>query len=262
MNDFKQCRVARSVRFFKQSFEERYELDAYKDPSQPAVFFGCYTQPDYAAIARHKGPMLMVWCGTDAQRIRAKFFISRPQIRHIAKSNFIARDLERKGLSFERIGIHGSDLHDLALAPLGTDVYVYMPKNREHQFAPETVNQVQRKLRKVKFHTSSGAGHWNRQELIDIYRRCAIGLRLTKHDGCANTVLELGVMGRKCVHNGDQPNAVPYRNAEGIARVIEEQRAKAGRTHTWLKDAMRDYVTPPSDWLMLSHWWDDDAPFA
>lgn len=49
-----------------------------------------------------------------------------------------------------------------------------------------------------------------RKDLIEIYKQCFMGLRLTVFDGNANTALELGLMGRKVMSINDFPNCMKW----------------------------------------------------
>ena len=50
-----------------------------------------------------------------------------------------------------------------------------------------------------------------------------MGLRLTNIDGLPNTVLEMGLMGRHCIHNGNTPNSLNYKSVEDIINHINNE---------------------------------------
>jgi hypothetical protein len=250
-----QCRTSRAVRFFGPAFTARHGLEDYSDRATPALFFGVYHRADLEALRKHEAPAVVLWAGSDALRIdRAFFRARRDRVFHLAQSRSIERDLRRAGLPYRRLNVHGSDLDDLTLEPLGTDVYVYQPRSRAALFAPAVTARVRRAMPGVRFHIVGSHREHPREELIALYRQCCIGLRLTSHDGCANTVLELGMMGRRCVHNGDQPNAVGWKTPGDVVRAIKTERGKAGRTHRWMPDAIRKHLELPQDWLDVDFW--------
>lgn len=49
---------------------------------------------------------------------------------------------------------------------------------------------------------------------------CFLGLRFTCFDGNANTSIELGLMGRKCICLNDYPNCVHW-NFENLYKIID-----------------------------------------
>ena len=81
-----------------------------------------------------------------------------------------------------------------------------------------------------------------------------MGLRLIDHDGLSNTVVEMGLMGRKTVHNGSVPACLRYRNIDDIFNHIEIERRKIGSVQTEVSEATKRYVTLPKGWLDRSFW--------
>ncbi len=67
------------------------------------------------------------------------------------------------------------------------------------------------------------------EEIPSIYKQCFLGIRLTQQDGNANTVQEMGLMGIKCVHNGEFPNAINWFNLNDIIKIINEEKKKIGK---------------------------------
>jgi len=61
---------------------------------------------------------------------------------------------------------------------------------------------------------------YSREQVLEMYKKSFIGLRFTEHDGLSNTVCEMGLMGRRMIHNGDTPNCIPYEK-NNINDIIE-----------------------------------------
>ena len=58
---------------------------------------------------------------------------------------------------------------------------------------------------------------YSNKDLINIYKKCFIGLRLTNNDGNANTIQELGLMGIRCIHiDNIFPNVITYDKEDKI----------------------------------------------
>ena len=79
-----------------------------------------------------------------------------------------------------------------------------------------------------------GDGEINYNDMENIYKHCYIGLRLTPHDGNANQVIELGLMGIKTVYNGGGPSSLPYKSLNDIINHIENEKNTIGITDSIL----------------------------
>ena len=66
-------------------------------------------------------------------------------------------------------------------------------------------------------------GQYSNEQIVNIYKSCFIGLRLTSYDGNANTVQELGLLGLTCIHNGDFCNSLNYNNIDDIIKHINKE---------------------------------------
>jgi hypothetical protein len=88
------------------------------------------------------------------------------------------------------------------------------------------------------------------EEMPSIYSQCFLGLRLTMHDGLPNSVLEMGLMGRRSVYNGDIPGAIPYTSFNGIVDAIQKERKKVGNSgNQEISNEIRGMLDISNDWL-------------
>jgi hypothetical protein len=69
---------------------------------------------------------------------------------------------------------------------------------------------------------------FNSSQMPNVYSKCFLGLRLTKHDGISATVQELGMMGIKTIHNGSTPSCINYTNVKDIIEIIEREKENIG----------------------------------
>ena len=75
-------------------------------------------------------------------------------------------------------------------------------------------------------------------------------MRLTPHDGLSNVVVELGLMGRRCISNDWVPNAIPWTpDPARIVATIRAEQVHVGRTDEDTADAVRAYVNIGEAWL-------------
>ena len=66
----------------------------------------------------------------------------------------------------------------------------------------------------------AGYDTFTKEELVDVYSQCFLNLRLTPHDGCPNTNIEMGLMGRRSIYNGDLPASIPWKSVDDICQSI------------------------------------------
>jgi hypothetical protein len=88
---------------------------------------------------------------------------------------------------------------------------------------------------------------YDKRALNGIYQECFAGLRLTKFDGLPNTVLEMGLLGRPCIYNGDIPTSVHYSSVRDICfellRLYRDRHKYNQIAHT-----ISNYITLPESW--------------
>jgi hypothetical protein len=76
-----------------------------------------------------------------------------------------------------------------------------------------------------------------------IYSHCYLSLRLVKHDGNANQVIETGLMGINTIHNGECPSAIEFNNYQDVLDIIEKNKVKIGTKDTLLASQVKEYCT-------------------
>ena len=94
----------------------------------------------------------------------------------------------------------------------GGNVYHYGTHQRMWYYGTDLMKKLEKKWVGDKYPKiyKTTQGSYNRKELYDIYKDCFVGVRLTEHDNMAMSVIEMGLMGRYSIFNGDVPCAVPY----------------------------------------------------
>ena len=88
----------------------------------------------------------------------------------------------------------------------------------------------------------------------EIYKSSFIGLRLTPHDGLPETVLEMGMMGRRCVWNGDFPGCYRWETEQDIIDAILKERENIGKTNYKLVEDINNYMEQGNDWLKTKYY--------
>jgi len=251
------CKLNNDQSIFK-SLLKRYDLKRYKystDKNKPCVFYGLYAT-DIDKFQRHKSLIVLVWRGTDAtHKDRVKLAKKKTNVKHIAISSFVQQDLDAFSIKYKKIPITSTDISSFHPCAIGDEIYVYVPKKRREFFGSHIIDELKSKC-KFKINVVESSGQYSREELKKVYERCFIGLRLTPHDGLPNQVVEMGLMGRKNIYNGDTPNAISWKNVDDILDTIDRESKNVGLVDCDTASAMRNYVTVSDFWLDTGYWSD------
>lgn len=249
----KQLEASEAVIFFYNAMAKKYNLIDYSNNKEPVLFMGCYNNKDLKKIINHKGFVLLLWLGTDAMRItsqRAKL-LNKSNIFHICSSGYIEKDLKRAGLRFKRINL-AITTHKPNPQPLGDFVYFYYGRNNPEFYGLSIVKRFKDKYKDIEFIFAT-KGTFPIWQMPEIYKSCFIGLRLTPHDGLPQTVLEMGMMGRKCVWNGDFPGCYQWKTEQDIINAIYKERENIGKTNHKLIEDINNYMES-GDWLNTEYY--------
>lgn len=175
----------------------------------------------------------------------------------IAISPWILEDLKKMGVpetNYRQINLLGSNIHKILntnyIKQRGDHVYCYTSLSQTYNL--NLVKKIYKKLilknNKIKFYICTNPLYYDinkdiieefnssnenifypnklvsfkRDELYtSIYPNVFIGMRLTDHDGNSNTVCELGGLGIKCIHNGNQPNCIKW-NKNNLDEIVDK----------------------------------------
>jgi hypothetical protein len=212
---------------FAEAMANKYDLELNNSPQikmdEPLFMFGCYNEKQiWRALQHNAGGQLTVicWAGSDANNLKnlSGVFNHFPKIKHIAISPWIAADLGMNALPFYRIPITPYDYSDIKSEPLGDSIYMYKPDSAIYNGG--IYHKIKEALPDYNFIECNWGDH-TREEMMEIYKKCFIGLRFTEHDGLSNTVCEMGMMGRMVINNGDVPNCIKYKSIEDIIAHIK-----------------------------------------
>jgi len=215
---------------FKIPFMKKYGMTNYLDKKQPVVMFGCYGSQIRVAL-ENKAHARIIWAGSDCWNfIKTGEYVEEvknaPHIDHVAISKFIEDDLKSVGIPCRLIPIVPMDNSDIQPKPLGSGIYVYKPG----AYNPGMIRRIKKALPEFKF-IETYHNAYSRNELLKLYGDSFMGLRFTNHDGMANTAIELGLMGRKIIWNGNTPNAIPF-DLHDFEKIIRDIRHEWKNRHT------------------------------
>jgi len=230
---------------FAEALAKKYSFTLNNSPQvkmdEPLFMFGCYSDKHiWRALHHNSGGQLTVicWAGSDASNLKhmSGIFNRFPNIKHIAISKWIAADLGMQALPYHRIPITPHDFSDIKPEPLGDSIYMYKPDSRIYNGG--IYEEVKKRLPEYNFIEVNWGDH-TRNEMMDIYKKCFIGLRFTEHDGLSNTVCEMGMMGRMVINNGEVPNCIPYND---IDRIITSITDRYTFTPEYVSNEVKEYL--------------------
>jgi hypothetical protein len=262
--NFKNIRISKSISFFTNNILITYpHLINKHDINKPTIFFGVYRFEDYEALRIHKSKGLIIWGGSDTLKVRlmkafeqnfGPIFKNRQRFYHIAQSNWISDDLKKLDYTHTLLPWYSLDKSKFKCVKKGDYIYIYLPNSF---YGSDIFEKIKQKLNgKYKF--VIGGGNMGTEKKIpydkmsEIYAKCFIGLRLVPHDGLGSTVQELGLMGIKCVHNGNSPSALNYKNADDIIKHIENEAKTIGFKDEELSREVNNYLHIPDDFFKVS----------
>jgi len=248
------------LKSFEDSFHKRWRTHKVTKRNEPMIVFGCFHQKQVDIIADWKALVVVVWVGSDSMYLRNNTYgvdytkiLHAPHVRHVAISKWIIDDLSACGVPHIYLPITHVDFEQFKPTPLGDKVYSYMPKGREELYGTAFVEQVKAKIPDIKFIQRYSHVETPHSMMKELYDQCFIGLRPTAHDGQPTTVAEMGLMGRRVIHNGLAPNCILWHSVDGIIEIIrqEQKRAVQHNTDIELAKQVREFLDIGDSWLNI-----------
>lgn len=262
---------------FLEENRKAYNLKEYNDDYSPSIFYGIYREEDVRAIEKNKSLKLVIFCGGDVNHdvpligntnLRSAIIIEKikriaaiPKVRFISISSFISQSLQKISIPYKQIPYMGVDLNLYKASSKGNCIYLYTSPPESFVYGEELYIKLMEKYSNIKFIVTCCKYYYDqyvnfnkemkhdmkcydKNTLInEIYPKCFIGLRLTKHDGLAGTVQELGLLGIKSIHNGTSPSSLNYKNFDDICKHIDNEMKTIGTTDNELAQKVKTYLT-------------------
>lgn len=268
-NMIRQCRVSPSIPFYADKFPKKYGLNPYTTPFTPAFFFGCYTREDLKVIQEHTSTAVVIWAGTDALTMRKALEGTGkhpfgPNVYHIAISKFIADDLDALGIPYKRLPLNNVDEDKFKPVPRGTAVYCYCPDHDREKYGGKLLDEVMALMPDKEFIVQRTLDP--NVDMPAIYAKCGVGLRLLEHDGLSNTVVELGLMGRRVLWKGDTPNTndytvvAPHQTEAYLIKFAIDAILSNPSYHDEISQGMKEYLALPPNWKSIHYYAPQSKP--
>lgn len=253
----KQCKMLNNIqeKTFKNFFK-KCSLKKYSNINKPAIFFSLW---NFRSIKKHKSFALIIWRGSDIIKMERKLKSIKKMnnVYHVAISSYIAKDLEKYNIKYKFIPVVGVDLKYFKPTLMGNEIYAYVPntnpKKYYERYGMEIIKKIQKKC-KYKINIVFN-NQYHRKELVKIYDKCFCGLRMTKHDGLPNQVIEMGLMGRRSFYNGNIPGSIKWdTNVEKIVPDIEQEAKKINTISYKHSEEIRKFIDIGDKWLDTDYW--------
>jgi len=249
------CHVSKALKYFENSFMNKYGLSKYGKVDEPFIKFGMYYSEDYRTVLYSQSPVIVVWCGNDAAKkslkVRARRLLAhKKRIKHIATSECIAKDLRNVGLECEVIPVTPSEI-SFEPCKRGDKIYFYYCSEVKKDFYGYDIAKEVEKRTGIKIIYAT-ADSFSSEQMKDVYSKCFMGLRLTPRDGVASTVIELGMMGRRSVFNGDSPSSLKWNTVDDVCRIVQEEyENRNDNDEEDVSRAVKEYLNDNKKWLMI-----------
>ena len=239
----------------RTAFIEKYDMLPYDDRKAPAVFSGIYFSHMLKKLIDHEGPAVAIWRGADiswALKVKPEYIEqikAKKNITHIAPSSFIENTLKEANIPHTPLPVVARKNDDIKPCGLGNMVYAYNATSPK--YGGGIFEQVRDKLKRFHFIVCNYKTY-TREQLLNIYASCFIGVRFTDHDGLSNTVVEMGLMGRRVIWNGNTPNAIPW-SRDDIGQIVKtvnmEYENREKFDYLAIAKQMEDYLNISDDFL-------------
>ena len=205
------CFVSDGLSSFRDRFMNYFRFTEITSTTEPCVFFGVYTDYDLQILLKHDGLKYIIWGGEDANYNNEHARVTLNEIKylhnvvHLAISKCIYDRLLNQGVSSILVELNMIDKTLFQTVPssdLGKCIYIFngQTPGREYVYGKSVYEEVMRSLPKYKYILSNQTAV-EHNLMPNVYKQCFIMLRLTTHDGNANSVQECEAMGIPVVHN-------------------------------------------------------------
>lgn len=220
-NNITQLYVSESLKQFKDRFKKKYNLNDYQFRIKNTLFFGLYNQNDFEILKKHDGKKILILGGSDLENI--KKIKNSYNVILLSISKNIYERLSK--LKIKSILVDFNLVNKNIFKPItnyGESIYLYdgFTKKNDNVIIYNTnlLNEVKKRLPQFKYIHSSDLNI--KHELMnEVYKKCFIGLRLTKNDGNANTVQEFEAMNIPIIHNLSD-YGIKWDNIDTIVNII------------------------------------------
>jgi hypothetical protein len=234
-----QSHISESLAGLDKGLIEKYQLIPYENCIGEIVFMGMYREEDLMMLATHLGTSTIVWFGSDAKDLPEDWIKFVQISRNIAVSHQVQETLAAKGVDSIWCPINAVIPHEWPVVPNGDKIFWYSGNAPEY-YGESLINEIKERINIPIIR----AGHdtFTKEQLKDVYSQCFLNLRLTPHDGCPNTNIEMGLMGRRSIYNGDLPGSIPWQSVDDICQSIMREYLSRNVENAYISKIYHNFV--------------------
>jgi hypothetical protein len=256
-----------TIETFMKPFKLKYQVRNYTpdgDKDEPIICFGCYTKRVMQWVVEHRGLCVIVWSGSDSMNLKTQtWFVNhckenKDRIRHIAYSHWIKSDLEAVGLEYIEKVVLPCTFDWLKFEPEHQGKiyhYTVQHKSRRWFYGTDDIKNWEKRNRLLQnkiIYTNFYA--YKQNELYELYKSSFMGIRLTDHDNMALSCIEMGLMGRRSIFNGNIPCAINYEDKEEAKRLMLDMFKNQPEPDKLVAEEMREFVHDDMKWLNTEYY--------
>jgi hypothetical protein len=231
--------VSESLQGLETGLIYKYELIEYKDNELPVVFMGMYREDEFNLLKQHEGPATVVYFGSDALHLDPEWVEILKDHVNIGVSEQVVNTLYSKGIKAVHFPFNAVIPDRWINKPLGDRIFWYSGNAPEY-YGQELIDQIKERVPYTIIR--AGSDTFTRDQLVDVYSQCFINLRLTPHDGCPNTNIEMGLMGRRSIYNGDLPCSIRWNTVDDICHSIEREYLRRDKNNKQITAIYKQFV--------------------
>ena len=234
-----QAHISESLAGLDKGLIEKFNLTPYESPIVDTVFMGMYREDDLIMLTTHIGASTIVWFGSDAKDLPEDCVKFMKDSVNIAVSKQVLDTLESKGIDAIWCPINAVIPHHWPCVSNGDKIFWYSG-NAPELYGESLINEIRERINIPIIR----AGHdtFTKSELYHVYSHCFLNLRLTEHDGCPNTNIEMGLMGRRSIYNGDLPGSIPWQSVDDICQSIMREYSTRYMDNTYISKIYHNFV--------------------
>lgn len=233
---------------------EKNLLTKYNNVNEPAFFYSTLSVDHI--LKNHIGPAVLIVNNniTPLER-NIKAIRSRKNLYFISTSKLMSNYLDHLNLSYVEFPWGAHTLNPVAHTKRNS-VYFYGDSSNRNIYGYHIISRIMKDhFPHLKLITAchpinqplnnglkDGFTSYSEKELDEIYKKVFIGIRLTRFDGGASTVQDLGLRGIKCVWNGGSPSALSYSSEEDIINHIKNEEKTIGSIDNNTSNECKDFL--------------------
>lgn len=211
---------------------------------------------------RYKVPVIMHWAGTDVVKSR-KAFLSGNYRKdyleyaiHQCSSEWMRDDLKEIGIDAPIVHFNNYDKKYPFVAYKGKRLTIlsYVPDHRPEFYGMSVILQMAKLFPEVDFVIAGTKGEnysplpsnvqargWV-SDMEEVFEKCHVCLRYTKHDGLSNFILESLARHRTVIYRNPLNGCIYVRDENDLEREIKDLTERFGRGDDMRNDAGADFI--------------------